>query len=365
MENDVVKLLESVYYNPSSEGSFGGVKRLFQEVQKLEKSIKLQQVKDFLKAQDAYTYHRDITRKFKRQATIVQGIDSQWQADLVVMPELAIYNDEFVYLLTVIDVFSKYAWAIPLKTKTGESLIRAFQLIFDSSNRKPEKLQTDKGTEFINSKFQNFLKRNNIHFFTTESELKASICERFNRTLKSRMWRYLSYKNTKRYIDVLDDLVTAYNNSKHSTIGIAPRSVNASNEDVIRKRIYGNTVKTNKSSKPKFFVNETVRLNTLKGAFEKGYTGNWTEEIFKIDKIYTQYLPFMYRIKDSTGNIVKGRFYENELQSVIISADKEYKIERIEKKRKRKGKTEVFIKWMGYPESANTWEPEDSIKHLL
>src|SRR5882724_4066391 len=184
METEIVKLLEQIYYNPSSAGSFGGVKKLLNEAKVLNKQIKLAQVTDFLKTQDPYTYHRDITRKFKRQSTIVSGIDSQWQADLVIMKSLSSYNDGFNNILTVIDVFSKYAWAIPITTKTPDNIINAFKHIFNTSKRKPVKLQTDKGTEFVNKQFQKFLKDNDIFFFTTESELKASICERFNRTLK-------------------------------------------------------------------------------------------------------------------------------------------------------------------------------------
>jgi len=325
---------------------------------KLEQKIKVDDVKDFLKQQDPYTIHRDITRKFTRQPVIVSGIDAQWQADLVIMPEMAQYNDNYPNILTVIDVFSKFAWAIPLKTKFGIDVINAFEQIFRISGRKPEKLQTDKGTEFKNKEFQTFLKQQNVIFFTTESELKASICERFNRTLKTRMWRYLTHNNTKRYIDVLDDLVHSYNNTIHRTIGIEPSKVNETNQDKIWKRMYANAKPLTKNSKPKFFVNEAVRLNSMKLQFEKGYTGNWTDEIFFVDKIYSQYLPFMYRIRDSTDEVLRGRFYEKEMQSVKVDEKKIYKIERIVKRRKRKGVSEVLVKWEGYPSSANTWEPE-------
>ena len=108
-----------------------------------------------------------------------------------------------------------------------------------------------------------------------------------------------------------------------------------------------------------------MRLNILKGTFEKGYTGNWVLEIFYIDKIYDQYSPFMYRVRDSSGEIIKGRFYEIELQPIIVQKDKEYLIEKIVKRRKLKGKKpEVLIKWLGYPDSANSWEPESNIQNF-
>jgi hypothetical protein len=183
MENTVTDLLKKIYLDPANAGSYGGVNRLLQEANKVDKKVKLRDVKSFLKTTDAYTQHRDIVRKYDRQPVIVPGIDAQWQADLVVIPNLAEYNDGYVNILTVIDVFSKYAWAIPLKTKTGPELVKAFQTIIGESKRKPVKLQCDKGVEFVNKVFQTYLKTEGIAFFTTNSDLKASVCERFNRTL--------------------------------------------------------------------------------------------------------------------------------------------------------------------------------------
>jgi hypothetical protein len=166
---------------------------------------------------------------------------------------------------------------------------------------------------------------------------------------------------------VLPDLLKAYNNSKHSTIGIEPINVSLANQTAIWKKVFkAKTRRVPANAKPKFFVNETVKIDIAKSPFDKGYTGNWTTEVFVVDKIYKQYLPFMYRIRDSTGEIVKGRFYEKELQSVIIEPEKEYKIERIVDRRKQRGKKpEVLVKWLGYPDSANSWEPEENIKSLL
>ena len=112
------------------------------------------------------------------------------------MSSLARFNKGYKFLLTCIDVFSKFAWVVPLKNKVGESLFNGFQSILEHG-RSPENLQIDKGTEFPNRNFQSLLKENSIHFFTTNSELKASVVERFNRTLKTRMWKYFTAKNTR------------------------------------------------------------------------------------------------------------------------------------------------------------------------
>lgn len=144
-------------------------------------------------------------------------------------------------------------------------------------------------------------------------------------------------------------------------------NVTQQNQARIWKRIYETKTKParGKKTKPKFFADEAVRISSHKSPFDKAYEGNWTDEIFHIDKIYYQYLPYMYRVRDSTGEIIKGRFYEEELQPVSITADKEYKIERIVSRRKLRGKkAEVLVKWRGYPDSANTWEPAENIRDI-
>jgi transposase InsO family protein len=146
---------------------------------------------------------------------VVYGIDHQWQPDLVDLGKLASYNKGFKYLLTCIDVLSRYAWVVPLKNKTGKTLKEAFQVIF-KSGRQPIRLQTDKGTEFTNRVFQKFLKENDVHFFTTyNEETKASIVERFNRTLKTKMWKYFTHRETIIYIDVLSEMVESYGAPKY------------------------------------------------------------------------------------------------------------------------------------------------------
>ena len=143
------------------------------------------------------------------------NIDDQWQADLCDMTSKAEYNDGYTFILTCIDCFSKYAWAIPIMSKHADEILRALKLIIKTSGRKPKRLQTDKGKEFLNSKVQSFLREHGIQLFTTESEKKASIVECFNRTMKGRTYKYFRANNTYRYIDVLQSLVDGYSTSKH------------------------------------------------------------------------------------------------------------------------------------------------------
>ncbi len=169
---------------------------------------------------------------------MVYGKDVQFQADLVDMSAHSKENYNITFLLTCIDVFSKYAWARPLKNKTGKEVTKAFDSIL-KENRVPQKLQTDKGTEFFNKHFQQLMKKYNIHHFATASDVKASVIERFNRTLQDRSSRFLMAVNSKRYYDILQDLIDGYNASYHKSIKMRPLDVHKENEADVFNNLYG------------------------------------------------------------------------------------------------------------------------------
>jgi hypothetical protein len=276
----------------------------------------------------------------------VYGIDHQWQVDLVDLGKLASYNKGFKYLLTCIDVLSRYAWVVPLKDKTGKTLTEAFEVIF-KLGRQQIRLQTDRGTEFTNRVFQKFLKENNVHFVTTDNdETKASIVERLNRTLKTKMWKYFKHRETLTYVDVLPDMVASYNHTVHRIIGIPPAEVTWANQTTASKRPYGRKGPTKSC---KFSPGDRVRLSKTKRTFKKGYLPNWTEELFTVVKCI-ETSPPVYLVKDDHGEILEGTFYAEELQKVI-KTDDVYKIETILKEKKGT----YLVKWLGYPESFNSW----------
>ena len=196
--------LRTVYFDPKRVGSYGGVDTL-RRVTRMPRK----RVAEWLSEQDAYTLHKPARRHFKRRRVIVGGLR---QADLVDLSQLKKDNNGMTFPLTVIDVFSKVAWCFPMKNKSAASLVAALDSTF--SRGWPKTLQTDQGLEFLNKSVQALLKKHGIHHFSTHNaETKASIVERFNRTLKTRMWRYFTKHQTWRYIDVLQDLVQSYNNT--------------------------------------------------------------------------------------------------------------------------------------------------------
>jgi len=224
--------MDSVYTASRLPGSFGGVRNLQCYSGRSEG-----EVKKFLAAQDAYTLHKPRRIRFPRRKTYSKEIGDLFEIDLVDLSSLSSFNDAMRYLLTFIDVFSKRALAVPVARKSARDVVEAFEKIL--ADQKCTMVQSDNGTEFLNSTFQSMLKRNGIKFYTSENEdLKASVVERFNRTLKEKMFRYFTYKNTRRYTDILEDLVHSYNNAYHRSTGMSPLEVNRDNEDIVRARLY-------------------------------------------------------------------------------------------------------------------------------
>ena len=347
--------MKETYKDPKVAASFGGVNALYR-VSKGKVSRK--NIQNWLKGIDAYTLHKPIKKKFPTNRVIVRSIDQQWQADLADLSCLQKYNQGFRYVLTCIDILSKYAWAIPLKSKKSEDIVNAFKTIF--STRKPKILQTDRGTEFKNFKFQKFLKQEGVRFFTTFNNTKASVVERFNRTLKTKMWKYFTQNHTYHYLNVLDELLQSYNKTYHSSTKKAPVEVTPENERGVWLTLFGNI--ENFKRKPFIFnVGDTVRVSKQKLTFEKGYETNWTEELFVVTECVRRDPP-EYRIKDLLDEPIQGTFYAQELQKV--EPKKDYAIEKILKKRMRKGRLEYEVKFKGYPSKFNQWIPSSNLFSL-
>ncbi len=235
-------------------------------------------------------------------------------------------------------------------------MVIAFEQLFKQAHpRLPKRLQTDKGKEFLNKDVQNTLRKYGVKHFVTENETKASMVERFNRTLKTKMYRWFEQNNSKRYMDVLPELINSYNHSKHRTIGMRPVDVNKHNVKKIFNRVYGKHFAN--SDKEKFQNKQPVRISSAKTIFDKGYLPNWTDEVFKISN--TVNLPKkIYKIEDIEGEPVRGTFYPEELESVTYDFPDKYVVEQVIKNRKLKGIKEVFVKWKGYPSRYNSWIAE-------
>ncbi len=309
------KLLDSIYYNTSSPACYAGINAVLREAKKYKPLIKRKDVEEYLQKQHAYTLHKPIRRKFPRRKVVAICIDSHWQADLCDMQKLAKHNEGYRYILTCVDVFSKFVWGIPMKNKTPEAAKTAFMQIL-KQGRKPWWLYTDRGKEFTGKPFQDLMeKKYIIHYVATSfPDVKCPNVERFNRTLKTRLWKYFTQRKTFRYINVLQTIISAINHSLSQPLGCRPVDVTRENEAEIRERLYGKPL--TKKMTFKFNIGDPVRITKEKGKFEKGYLPNFTQEIFTISKRLHKNPP-AYRIKDQQGEEIEGLFYTQELVKAV------------------------------------------------
>ena len=342
------KTLASVYLDPSQPASFGGLDAVHRAVKEKGKNkISRKQVQDWLNQQDVYTLHKPARRHYKRSSVFVPGIDAQFQADLVDVQNLSRYNKGYKYLLKCIDIFSKYAWVVPLKTKQGQELVKAFQTIL-STGRKPNKLQLEQGTEFLNRLFQNFLREKNIDFRTLTSRKEQWAQSVSGRAFQPhiKMYKYFTAKNTLTYID--------------RSVKMKSSQVTKCDEAKVWDTLYGNDV--DKHVRFKLQVGDHVWISKVKRMFETCYLPNFTEEIFTVYKRMVRQVP-VYKLKDVAGEFLDGTFYEVELQKVLKNDDV-YRVEKVLRKRKRKGMMDYFVKWKGYPDKFNSWLAEGDISKL-
>lgn len=353
--------LRSLYYGIDSPTAYTGKTGLWRKIKQdgKEKEISCDDLQKWLEEQYVYTLHKPYKKPTAYRKTIVSGVDSQWQADLVEMREFSDSNEGYNYLLCVIDCFSKYAWVEPMRTKTGAETSECFEKIF-VKGRIPIKIQFDEGKEFYNESVKSLLKEREIEYFSTHGGQKASIVERFNRTLKSRMWKYFTSNETRKWIDVVQNLVDDYNSSFHRTLHMTPTEASKyENFTAVWRNMYGPQL-TVKYGQPKFKVGQTVRISKYKTVFDKGYLPNFTEEFFKIKNILMG-SPIVYKIEDLKGEDVDGIFYDAELSPYDETDETTYKVENILGTKTVKGKKFVLVKYKGWPDKFNEWLPFENV----
>ena len=248
--------------------------------------------------------HKLVIKKFNNRKVYSRFKDNIWGVDLADMQSLSRKNKGIKYLLCVIDLFSKYAFVVPLKDKKGISITNAFKKIIKQSNRKPNKIWVDQGSEFYNRVFKKWLSDNDIEMYSTYNKGKSVVAEIFIRTLKNKLYKNGTASGKNVYYNVLDDVVSEYNNTKHSTVKMKPIDVKDN------KKVY---IDEHNEKDSRFKVGDRVRISKFKNIFAKGYTPNWSKEIFIVDKI-NDTVPHTYNIKDLNGKKIIGGFYDKELQ---------------------------------------------------
>ena len=236
-----------------------------------------------------------------------------WQMDLIQLDRLSRFNSGFKYILTIIDISTRFAYARCLKNKTGREVAEALSDIIKNTNH-PKYIVADYGREFWNSQVQKLLSETGTILRRTYSEFKACVVERFNQTLLSRISKHFTTNNTKRYINILQDLVYSYNHSIHRGINLKPAEVDKTKEFQAWLNLHRDVMHM-KQPKPSFKLNDQVRVVKQKGVFEKGHTKRFSDDVFLIQSI-VQGIPITYTLKTASNESLNGLFYDSELSRV-------------------------------------------------
>ena len=225
---------QTAYYNLNNPLSYSGNTRFL-------RALPLRQRKSankWLQGQRAYVMHKQVPRRFKR-LKVVAGFQQQIQCDLIDVSGFSKFNSNVKFLLTAIDPFSKKAFVEPILKKDAISVTNAFEKIINRLGFKPVFFFSDQGKEFVNRTFQSLLSKYHIAFYTSkDATIKASIVERFNRTLMTRVHKFLTKENSSRYIHVLQDIIKNYNNTRHNSTGLAPNQIDHHNKELVWLRLH-------------------------------------------------------------------------------------------------------------------------------
>lgn len=336
--------LRKLYTDPSSPACYSGVDQLLKEAKSIDPSIKRKDVVHFLEGEKTYTLHKPRRLKFKRAKTFASGYMTHLQADLGDFQLLSRYNKGYKYLLVAIDVLSRRLFVAPVKTKTPKDMIIAFDHIFKQMPILPYNLFTDRGGEFEAKTMKDFYKEKGIQKHSAQSSaIKAALAERMIRTLKTRLYRYFSEKQTLNWIDVIDKIADAINHSSCRTIGMKPIDVSFDNAQSIWEKVYG---RQKMAPLPRYKLDDAVRIAREKTIFRKGYLPTFSDKIYDVEKIKKSD-PNEYVLHDDEGEKIKGRFYEPELART--RKDTTYRIEKIIKKTTLSDGSRMFyVKFIGY-----------------
>lgn len=356
------QLLDTLYLSPSKNSAFTSREKLFNHARLSDQSITRKDIDRYLSKQDAHTLHKVTRKRFDRRKVLAPKPNVIASADLADMRKLGKQNSGFIYLLIFIDVFSRFLDIIPLKKKDGTSVMNALKILLSSPNfSNISRIFVDKGGEFYNTKVKSFCEERGIIIYSTHSyEIKATIAERVIQTIKRKLYKYMTAYNTKKYIDILPDIVNSYNNSPHSSLGQGqtPRMVHSmkSEEEISNQfyRMYKKGVPRKKSFISSLTVGDTVRISDKQktAVFTRGFYPQNTEEIFKIRKIDKSQHPIGFYLKDLAEENIEGIFYKEELVPTFLP--EVFPIDILKKKTIR-GKTKYFVNFRGYPSKFNTW----------
>ena len=317
---DKNNVLLNLYQDTEKPNNYGSIRGLLQNAKNTLPSINRKDVINFLKIQKAYTLHRITNKNFLRRRVIAPKPGIIASCDLADISSLSRYNNGYKYILVFVDVFSRFTQSIPLKRKNTNTVHDALKKILNSGYFNNLKwLNTDEGREFYNEKVK-LLSSKDINLYSISSrEIKAAIAERFIRTLKGKLFRYMTHQTTKKYIHILLDVIKSYNLTQHRGLGgdHTPTEIHQlTDPEEIQcqfKEMYKIPSSTHKPLISTLPASEYIHLSQIKPTFKEGYTIQNTLEIFKIMCVDTTRSPTIYFLEDLQGEPIKVIFYREEL----------------------------------------------------
>ena len=349
-------------YTSNKPHSYGGKNRSY-EYYKVDK----EKVDDAFKTSDIYTRFKQHRKSkvyspiyVRRKRELLQCDTTFFTADKLVEA-----NNGYAYLLCIIDVYTKMAWVYPMKNVDCKTTIQCLKDVFEKCGETPEKIQTDKGSEFKCNLFTELLQDNNIEHYFSTSDRKCAVVERFNLTIQQLLYKLMANYNTYAWTKLLPQAMQIYLNRKHSTIKMSPHDAEKEKNQKKLKKIYN--IKYQKAEKnkkeAKFKVGDTVRIWLKRTTFHRGYYENYTREYFKIDKILNNLPVTRYKLKDILDEDIEGSFFDDELVLYTPHNDV-YNIEKILQTQGRGKNKKHLVKWEGWPSKFNSWISDSELKKI-
>ena len=256
-------------------------------------------------------YSKPPKKYYPTNKTDVYYIDDIWTLDILDLKDYGPKNNRgYRYVLVIIDNFSKFGWTIPLKNKNARTIKDSFENILTNSKRKPNLIETDRGKEFYNNIFQDFLNKNNIKLYSRNSSYGAVFAERFNRTIRDLLKKIVFEQGDAKWIDILPTITEQYNNRRHTSTKLSPKDASLKKNEGF---VYKNLLDKRKKVKPKYEIGDLVRTADLKKTFSKGDTTNWSYKMYKITEIINDTIP-SYKIDN-----LKERYNESLLKKTELT----------------------------------------------
>lgn len=356
--------LRQSYISPGEKVAFSGINSIKKEFPHLTRT----QISDVLASIHTYTLHREVKKVKVFNPFFIYTLRQQIQIDLIDVSKLHMSNDGVHFLFVAIDCFSKKTWLIQQNNKQGSTTLESFKtLLRIMRGSPPVSVFFDRGKEFCNARVYAYLAEHGINVFHPNSEIKAPIVERVNRTIQDIIFKYLTQYETLRYIDVMTELLRSYNERFHRTIKMSPNNAELPENHIeVRSNlnVYYDKARSKRTKRVRFKVGDTVRLAFSKYAFQRGFNERFKRELFKVVSIFTRMPITQYGLKSMNNNeVIQGKFYANELQK---HTSKEFRIEEVlQSKTLKNGTRKHYVKWQDFDSTHNSWIDDSDLTDVF